>query len=133
MLTPGEILESVSNYESLQLFVTIALAGGTSSTLVKKLKLTRKQYYSKMSRLISTGLIKKHRGDFCLTTFGAIVYEIVDELRLLSDRYRMLKATRPHMDMDITATVLNENLEPTIIQQEGIHVSSEKLVALSVA
>jgi predicted transcriptional regulator len=132
MLTPGEILESVSNYDSLQLFVTIALAGGTSSTLVKKLKLTRKQYYSKMSRLISTGLIKKHRGDFCLTTFGAIVYEIVDELRLLSDRYRMLKATRPHMD--ITTTVLNENLEPTIIQQKGIHVSSEKkLVALSVA
>jgi predicted transcriptional regulator len=132
VLTPGEILESVSNYDSLQLFVTIALAGGTSSTLVKKLKLTRKQYYSKMSRLISTGLIKKHRGDFCLTTFGAIVYEIVDELRLLSDRYRMLKATRPHMD--ITTTVLNENLEPTIIQQKGIHVSSEKkLVALSVA
>jgi hypothetical protein len=132
MLTPGEILESVSNYDSLQLFVTIALAGGTSSTLVKKLKLTRKQYYSKMSRLISTGLIKKHRGDFCLTTFGAIVYEIVDELRLLSDRYRMLKATRPHVD--ITTTVLNENLEPTIIQQKGIHVSSEKkLVALSVA
>jgi predicted transcriptional regulator len=122
MLTPGEILESVSNYDSLQLFVTIALAGGTSSTLVKKLKLTRKQYYSKMSRLISTGLIKKHRGDFCLTTFGAIVYEIVDELRLLSDRYRMLKATRPHVD--ITTTVLNENLEPTIIQQKGIHVSS---------
>jgi predicted transcriptional regulator len=132
VLTPGEILESVSNYDSLQLFVTIALAGGTSSTLVKKLKLTRKQYYSKMSRLISTGLIKKHRGDFCLTTFGAIVYEIVDELRLLSDRYRMLKATRRHMD--ITTTVLNENLEPTIIQQKGIHVSSEKkLVALSVA
>lgn len=132
MLTPGEILESVSNYDSLQLFVTIALAGGTSSTLVKKLKLTRKQYYSKMSRLISTGLIKKHRGDFCLTTFGAIVYEIVDELRLLSDRYRMLKATRPHVD--ITTTVLNENLEPTIIQQKGIHVSSEKkLVALPVA
>jgi hypothetical protein len=132
MLTPGEILESVSNYDSLQLFVTIALAGGTSSTLVKKLKLTRKQYYSKMSRLISTGLIKKHRGDFCLTTFGAIVYEIVDELRLLSDRYRMLKATRPHVD--ITTTVLNENLEPRIIQQKGIHVSSEKkLVALSVA
>jgi hypothetical protein len=132
MLTPGEILESVSNYDSLQLFVTIAHAGGTSSTLVKKLKLTRKQYYSKMSRLISTGLIKKHRGDFCLTTFGTIVYEIVDELRLLSDRYRMLKATRPHVD--ITTTVLNENLEPTIIQQKAIHVSSEKkLVALSVA
>jgi hypothetical protein len=99
---------------------------------VKRLKLTRKQYYSKMSRLINSGLIKKHRGDFCLTTFGATVYEIVDELRLLSDRYWMLKATKPHMD--ITTTFLNENLEPTAIQQQNeIDVSSEKkLVALSV-
>lgn len=132
MLKLGEILESISNYDSLQLFMTIAVAGGTSSTLVKRLELTRKQYYSKMSRLINSGLIKKHRGDFCLTTFGATVYEIVDELRLLSDRYWMLKATKPHMN--ITATVLKENLEPTVIQQNGIDVSSEKkLVALSVA
>jgi predicted transcriptional regulator len=132
MLKLGEILESISNYDSLQLFMTIAVAGGTSSTLVKRLELTRKQYYSKMSRLINSGLIKKHRGDFCLTTFGATVYEIVDELRLLSDRYWMLNATKPHMN--ITATVLKENLEPTVIQQNGIDVSSEKkLVAPSIA
>jgi hypothetical protein len=133
MLELGEILESISNYDSLQLFMTIAVAGGTSSTLVKRLKLTRKQYYSKMSRLINSGLVKKHSGDFCLTTFGATVYEIVDELRLLSDRYWMLKATKPRMD--ITTTVLNENLEPTVIQQQNrIDVSSKKkLVAPSIA
>jgi hypothetical protein len=133
MLELGEILESISNYDSLQLFMTIAVAGGTSSTLVKRLKLTRKQYYSKMSRLNSSGLIKKHRGDFCLTTFGAAVYEIVDELRLLSDRYWMLKATKPHID--ITTTVLNENLKTTVIQQQnGMEISSEKnLVAPSIA
>lgn len=132
MLTLGKILESISNNESLQLFMTIALAGGTTSSLIRRLKLTRKQYYSKMSRLIKSGLIKKHRGDFALTTFGVTVYEIVDELRLLSDRYWMSKVDRTYED--ITASVLNKNPETTIIEQNGNDVSPEqKLVAVSVA
>jgi hypothetical protein len=132
MLTLGKILESISNNESLQLFMIIALAGGRTSSLIRRLKFTRKQYYSKMSRLIKSGLIKKHRGDFCLTTFGVTVYEIVNELRLLSDRYWMSKVDRTYED--ITASVLNKNLETTIIEQNGNDVSPEqKLVAVSVA
>lgn len=132
MLTLGKILESISNNESLQLFMTIAFSGGTTSSLIRKLQLTRKQYYSKMSRLIKSGLIKKNRGDFCLTTFGVTVYEIVDELRLLSDRYWMSKVDRTCED--ITAYLLNKNLETTIIEQNGNDVSPEqKLVAVSVA
>ena len=132
MIDLGEILESISNNDSLQLFRTIALASGTSSSLVQRLKLTRKQYYSKMSRLISTGLIKKHRGDFCLTLFGATVYEILEELRLLSDRYWILKATRPQIN--ITTNLLKENLEHAIVNEDRISVSSsKKLVAPSIA
>ena len=87
MLTTGDILNSISNSESLELFSTIALSGGNASNLVSKLNLTRKQYYSKMARLLKTGLIKKHGSDFCLTTFGTTIYEILDELRLISDSY----------------------------------------------
>ena len=87
MLTTGDFLNSISNSESLQLFSTIALSGGNASNLVSKLNLTRKQYYSKMARLLKTGLIKKHGSDFCLTTFGTTIYEILDELRLISDSY----------------------------------------------
>ncbi|HEY7107832.1 MAG TPA: hypothetical protein VH415_00240 [Nitrososphaeraceae archaeon] len=132
MIDIGEILESISNNDSLQLFSTIALVGGTSSSLVQRLKLTRKQYYSKMSRLISTGLIKKHRGDFCLTLFGATVYEIIEELRLLSDRYWILKATRPQINF--TTNLLKENLEHAIVNEDRISVSSsKKLVAPHIA
>jgi predicted transcriptional regulator len=88
MLTTGDILNSISNSESLQLFSTIALSGGNASKLVSKLNLTRKQYYSKMARLLKTGLIRKHGSDFCLTTFGTTIYEILDELRLIWSRYK---------------------------------------------
>lgn len=56
----------------------------------------------------------------------------MDELRLLSDRYWMSKVDRTYED--ITASVLNKNLETTIIEQNGNDVSPEqKLVAVSVA
>jgi hypothetical protein len=132
MIDLGEILESISDCDSLQLFSTIAIAGGTSTSLVKRLKLTRKQYYSKMSRLISAGLIKKHHGEFCLTIFGATIYEIVVELRLLSDRYWMLKATR--LQINCPTTILKESLKPTIVHENRTNVSSEKkLVAFTIA
>jgi hypothetical protein len=77
-------------------------------------------------------LIKKHRGDFCLTLFGATVYEIIEELRLLSDRYWILKATRPQINF--TTNLLKENLEHAIVNEDRISVSSsKKLVAPHIA
>ena len=117
MLTTGDILYSISNTESLQLFSTIALKGGNASNLVNKLNLTRKQYYSKMARLLKTGLIKKHGSDFCLTTFGVTIYEILDELRLISDRYWTSKMHTNYEDL-VSYSRSNENANATIDGQD---------------
>jgi predicted transcriptional regulator len=117
MLTTGDILNSISNSESLQLFSTIALTGGNASNLVNKLNLTRKQYYSKMARLLKTGLIKKHGSDFCLTTFGVTIYEILDELRLISDRYWTSKMRTNYEDL-VGYSRANGNANATIGDQD---------------
>ncbi len=85
LIAIGEVLRSISDINSLELFNTVALLGGNSTNLARRLDLSRKQYYSKMSRLIKSGLVKKYHGDFCLTTFGIILYEVIEELRIKSD------------------------------------------------
>ncbi|MDQ5868539.1 MAG: hypothetical protein M3530_02290 [Thermoproteota archaeon] len=91
LITIGEVLRSLSDINSLELFKTVALSGGNSTRLARRLDLSRKQYYSKMSRLIKNGLIKKYRGNFCLTIFGITIYEVIEELRIMSDRSSAIK------------------------------------------
>ncbi|MGB7956905.1 MAG: hypothetical protein WCF23_23270 [Candidatus Nitrosopolaris sp.] len=38
------------------------------------MKLTKKQYYSRIARLIKAGLVKRQRGKYFVTTFGKVVY-----------------------------------------------------------
>ena len=85
LITIGEVLRSLSDMNSIELFKTVALSGGNSIELARRLDLSRKQYYSKMSRLIKNGLIKKYHGNFCLTIFGITIYEVIEELRIMSD------------------------------------------------
>jgi hypothetical protein len=91
LIAIGEVLRSLSDMNSIELFKTVALSGGDSIELARRLDLSRKQYYSKMSRLIKNGLIKKYHGNFCLTIFGITIYEVIEELRIMSDRSLAIK------------------------------------------
>src|SRR5690349_949390 len=83
------ILAALSDDKSLELFKIIAsaLADDTVYTidsgelintqlLISKVKLTRKQYYSRISTLISSGLVKRSNGKYLLTSLGKIVYSV---------------------------------------------------------
>jgi Mg/Co/Ni transporter MgtE len=71
----AEIFESLSDEQSVKLFNTIASERVNSVELRTKGPLTRKQYYSRLSRMIRVGLIKRRSGKLFLTAFGKIVYE----------------------------------------------------------
>ena len=71
----ADVVKAISDDKSLVLFNTIALASGNSDALKTKLKLTRKQYYSRMSGLVNAGLITRKNGNYFVTSFGKIVYE----------------------------------------------------------
>ena len=70
-----DVIKAISDDKSLVLFNTIALASGNADTLKITLKLTRKQYYSRMAGLTSAGLVIRRKGNFFLSSFGRLVYD----------------------------------------------------------
>ncbi len=77
----ADVIKTMSDEKSLLIFNTIYLAGGDESETIRdELKLTRKQYYSRISRLQKTGLVKRQKGRYFLTAFGKVIY---DSQRLL--------------------------------------------------
>jgi hypothetical protein len=72
----ANIFNSLSDEQSVMLFTTIATKSISSVELRSKISLTRKQYYSKLSRMVRVGLIKRRSGKLVVTTLGKIVYEL---------------------------------------------------------
>jgi len=85
-------LNAISDDESLLVFKTIALTSPDSNSLRHKSKLTRKQYYTRTSRLIRAGLIKKRNGKYFLTAYGKIIYDAQKIIENAHANYWKLKA-----------------------------------------
>ena len=88
----ADVLNAIADDSSLILFNTIAITNCTSDILISKLKLTRKQYYSRMFRLIKGGLVKRKNGRYFLTSFGKIVYGAQSLIEKAIEQYWSLKA-----------------------------------------
>jgi hypothetical protein len=87
-----DVLKGISDDKSLVLFNTIALASGDRTTLLSKLNLTRKQYYSRMSVLVKAGLVTRKNGNYFVTSFGRIVYDAQLMIGKAVESYWKLKA-----------------------------------------
>jgi predicted transcriptional regulator len=92
MVSVVEILEAISDVKSLKLFNTIATKGGNSEDLSVQLKLSRKEYYSRMSRLMKTGMVKRKNGKHFLTAFGKVIYDAQVTVKKAVESYWKLKA-----------------------------------------
>ena len=87
------ILKKISDHETLTLFETIALSNGDrGSEHLKGMHMTDKQYYSRISRLMDSGLIKRHKGKYSLTLLGKIVYDTNMTINQALNYYWKLKA-----------------------------------------
>src|SRR5712691_9805025 len=102
-LSIADVIKVISDDKSLVLFNTIALTSGDSDilrTTVKltrkqyysRIKLTRKQYYSRMSGLVNAGLVTRKNGNYFVTSFGKIVYEAQMLIEKGIQNYWKLKA-----------------------------------------
>lgn len=74
--TAATVLRTIADDKSMELFKTIAQGMIDSESLKSKTKLTRKQYYSRLSRMTKAGLVRKKGGKYLLTTFGRIVFGV---------------------------------------------------------
>ena len=69
------VLRTIADDKSLELFSIVALERIDSRNLKSKMMVTRKQYYSRLSRMTKAGLVRRKNGRYILTTFGKIVFE----------------------------------------------------------
>jgi hypothetical protein len=90
----ARVLRSISDAQSLELFKLIGISneGISGYNLKSKNKLTRKQYYSRLSAITKAGLVKRKHGKYFLTTFGKVVYDSETTIENAFNNYWKLKA-----------------------------------------
>jgi predicted transcriptional regulator len=86
------VLKTIADDKSLELFSIVALEKIDSRNLKSKMRVTRKQYYSRLSRMTKAGLVRRKNGKYILTTFGKIVYESKVTIENALNNYWKLKA-----------------------------------------
>jgi predicted transcriptional regulator len=78
----------------LSIFLTIADTNSNGEISSKKLGLSRKQYYSRISAMVETDLIKRHSGRYYLTPFGKVIYSSIMIIKNALNNYYILRLWR---------------------------------------
>jgi predicted transcriptional regulator len=69
------IIKKISDDRALIIFNYIAVSEGDRYIPLREMNLTTKQYYSRISGLLSVGLIRRDKGKYSLTLLGKVVYD----------------------------------------------------------
>ena len=116
----GDILHSISDSKSLDLFCFIAKGSVESEVLKQSKGLSKKQYCLRTKQLLKQGLIQRNKGSFSLTCLGAIVYHAQSVIESGVNNYWKLKA----IDSIQSSAEIGEHertkLIKTIIDDSGI-------------
>ena len=75
-VTMLDILDAIHDPDGRDLFNSIATERKSNDASDYIVKITRKQYYSRLSKLVKTDLIKRNRGKYVLTPFGEVIYMV---------------------------------------------------------
>jgi hypothetical protein len=126
MISIADVLDTISDDKSLVLFNTIALSNSDGSDiLISKLNLTRKQYYSRISKLVKVDLVVRRNRKYFLTSLGKIVYDAQKIIGNAVGDYWKLKAVdtleitdqmpKEEYNEIINALIENEKLKEGLI------------------
>ena len=88
----ADVLRSISDDKSLSIFQLIGDVNSNREISIKKLGLNRRQYYSRISAMMATDLIKRQRGIYYLTPFGKVIYCCIMIAQSALKNYYNLKA-----------------------------------------
>src|SRR5581483_10062713 len=86
------ILGAIADEGSLELFKLISKESGDSEALRAKIKLTRKQYYSRLFKLTQSGLVKRKENRYVLTALGRVVHDCEETISNGLANYWKIKA-----------------------------------------
>jgi hypothetical protein len=97
-LSVAKVLNAISDDRSWSLFTTIAISSDSNGQqsedggqiLISRMNLTRKQYYYRINRLRSLGLINRKKGRYGLSSLGRVLYEIQKTLEIaIQNRWKL--------------------------------------------
>jgi len=123
-ISVGDIIHSISDSKSLDLFCSIAKGNMESEELKETKGLSRKQFYTRTSQLLKQGLIQRNKGSFSLTSLGIIVYHAQLIIEAGVTNYWKLKAIDSiessgeiveQERVKIIKTILDDNTVQTIL------------------
>ena len=120
------VLRTIADDKSIELFTTVALETIDSKNLKSRTKLTRKQYYSRLSRMTSAGLVRRKNGKYILTTFGRIVYDSKVTIENALNNYWKLKAIDSLETSNEVPKEEQQKLIETLLDNEKIKAILEK-------
>jgi hypothetical protein len=73
-VTRLDVLDAIPDTDGRDLLYSIESDGISTRDL--NLKMSRKQYYNRLSRLIKAHIIKRKSGKYLLTPFGKVIYGV---------------------------------------------------------
>jgi predicted transcriptional regulator len=134
MVSEIQVLNALANDKSLALFDTIALEAGDSQNIMKRSRLNRKGYYSRISALIKSGLVEKRNGTYYLTSFGEVALEARKLLASGIKDYWKLKAINsiglelPPQERNqiIAALIENQEIKELLLRKAHDIVTNQK-------
>jgi predicted transcriptional regulator len=116
----ASVLRAIADDKSLELFGTVAQETIDSKNLKSRIKLTRKQYYSRLSRMTRAGLVRRKNGKYVLTTFGKIVYESKVTVENALNNYWKLKAIDSLETSNELPKEERQKLIETLLDNQGL-------------
>lgn len=124
------VLRVIADDKSLELFTTIARETPHNRNLKSKLRLTRKKYYLRLSRMIKVGLIRKRNGTYILTAFGRVVYETESKVDNALNNSRKLKTIDSLETSSELSKQVQQKLLDALFEHHGNYSEKHYLVPL---
>lgn len=116
----SDVLDAISDDASLELFKLVALTNGPSNVLRSNMKITRKQYYSRLFKLVECGLIKRKDNKYFLTTLGKVMYDAQATIENALNNYWKIRAVDSLEIAEGIPAEEQKKLIETLIQDQGI-------------
>ena len=116
----SSLLDAISDDASLELFKLVALTNGPSDVIRRNMKITRKQYYSRLFKLVQCGLIKKKDNKYFLTTLGKVMYDAQATIENALNNYWKIRAIDSLGGGEGIPAEEQKKLIETLIQDQGI-------------
>ena len=88
-----KVLRTLSDQKTQNLLTAIIEAEAAQShLLIAELGLSRRQYYNRIAELVATGLIRRQRGRYRLTSFGRVIHSLQKIAEKAASSYWKLEA-----------------------------------------